>query len=159
MTLRDAPSRTIRARTPGGAGQVVEKNGKRQDATRDSRCAVHESDVRVPRYSPDGNTWIFVTQTSTRRSGALRANVADPPTAIVADARVPLNILTDFPEILRNIRMVYMENDGGREVLAGVRNILTSHGLVQRVNTSHHKLFVRQRARTSRRRRSRSPSR
>ena len=143
--------------------KVLRENGKRHGC---KFHAIHgvlskESNVRVPRYSPDGKTWVFVKADVHARGPVVPSVRTLPirPTAIVADCEgCLLRILTDFPDILRNIRMVYMENDGGREVLAGVREILVAHGLVQRVNTSHHKLFVRERTRSSRRRRRRSSS-
>jgi FkbM family methyltransferase len=114
-----------------------------------------ERGVRVPSFNADSKTWIFVKADTTARGPIVPSIKTLPvhPTAIVADCEgCLLKVLTDFPEILRNIRMVYMENDGGREVLQGVREILLSHGLEQKVNTSHHKLFVRPGRRRSRRR-------
>ena len=120
-----------------------------------------ESNVRVPTFNADSKRWIFVKADTAARGPVVPSIKTLPiyPTAIVADCEgCLLNILTDFPEILRNIRMVYMENDGGREVLRGVREILLSHGLEQMVNTSHHKLFLRPERRYSQRR-SKSSSR
>lgn len=133
--------------------RVLRANGKRHGC---KFHAIHgvlstETNVRVPRYDSDRKAWIFV-KADVHAMGPVVPSVRTlpiRPTVIVADCEgCLLQVLTDFPDILRNVRMVYMENDGGREVLKGVREILLSHGMKQRVNTSHHKLFIRSTTRT-----------
>ena len=134
--------------------RVLRENGQRHGC---KFHAVHgvlskERNVRVPRYNPDRKTWIFVKADVHARGPVVPSVRTLPiqPTAIVADCEgCLLAVLTDFPEILRNLRMVYMENDGGRDVLKGVCEILLDHGFEQRVNTGHHKLFVRRRRSSS----------
>lgn len=101
--------------------------------------------MRVPKYNPNKNKWTGV------RAGV---NVNGPivpsintlpiiPTAIVADCEgCLLQVFTDFPNILKNIRMVYVENDGGADVFRKIRNILLERGMHQVVNTVNHKLFL-----------------
>ena len=103
------------------------------------------TDVRVPVYTPDKKTWIFV-KADVNAPGPVVPSVTElpvHPTAIVADCEgCLLQILVDFPEILDRIRMVYFENDGGREILKGIKDILISRGMQQVVDTNHHKLFL-----------------
>lgn len=101
--------------------------------------------MRVPCYTPDRNKWIFV-RACADAEGPRVPSVSDPPvlpTAIVADCEgCLLQVLRDFPQLLERIRMVYFENDGGREVLLGIRQLLEQRGMCQVVNTNHHKLFL-----------------
>ena len=104
-----------------------------------------DKNVRVPVFNPDPKSWIFVRADASASGPIVPSVVTLPihPTVIVADCEGCFHkVLLDFPDILRNIRMVYMENDGGREVLRGVSEILLARGMKQVVNTSHHKLFI-----------------
>lgn len=112
--------------------------------------------VRVPAYTPDRKTWIFV-KADVNASGPEVPSVTRlpvRPTAIVADCEgCLLQVLRDFPEALDEIRMVYFENDGGRQVLHGIRDLLHARGMTQVVDTNHHKLFLTTSRRASPRRR------
>ena len=101
--------------------------------------------LRVPRFDPNSKTWIFVKASANAAGPPVPSVTTLPvrPTALVADCEgCLLQVLTDFPNILDRIRMVYFENDGGAEVLRGVREVLLGRGMRQVVDTSHHKLFL-----------------
>ncbi len=111
--------------------------------------------IRVPKFTSDSKKWIFVKADVNAQGPTVPSITTLPviPTAIVADCEgCLLQVLTDFPHILDRIRMVYFENDGGRDVLNGVRNILLKHGMYQVVDTNHHKLFLIERQARSPRR-------
>ena len=126
---------------------LIEQNGKSNNCEFNVIYGVlsKTGGIRVPKYTPDRNKWIFV-KADVNASGPVVPSVTElpvRPTAIVADCEgCFLQILKDFPEILDRIRMVYFENDGGREVLRGIKEILVSRGMRQVVNTNHHKLFL-----------------
>lgn len=119
---------------------------------------------RVPTFSPDRKRWLAVRAQGGGQGGVVVPSLRrlpNAPTAIVADCEgCLLQVLTDFPEALARIRMVYMENDGGPSALRGVQAILRDHGMRLVVNTGQHKLFVKggsaSRKRGSRRRSRRS---
>lgn len=131
--------------------ELIQRNGKRHGCKYNVVHGVlsKTNGVRVPEYTPDKKTWIFV-RADVNASGPEVPSVTElpvQPTAIVADCEGCLfQILHDFPEILNRIRMVYFENDGGREILKGIKDILTSRGMQQVVDTNHHKLFLMQKA-------------
>lgn len=126
---------------------LIRQNGRRHDCR---FTVIHgvlskSQGVRVPEFTPERREWIYVRADADASGPVVPSITRLPivPTAIVADCEgCLLQVLTDFPEILDSIRMVYFENDGGRQVLQGVRDILQARGMHQIVNTSHHKLFL-----------------
>ena len=110
--------------------------------------------VRVPKFDPTGRAWMYVRADASASGPRVPSISTLPvkPTALVADCEgCLLQVLDDFPTLLDRIRVVYFENDGGRDVLRGVRERLLARGMRQVVDTSHHKLFILDARRTSRR--------
>ena len=107
--------------------------------------ALSKRAMRVPRFDPDNRTWIFVKASPDASGPSIPtlSNLPNRPTALVADCEgCLLQVLTDFPELMNGLRMLYVENDGGPAVLRGVKELALARGMVQAVDTSHHKLFV-----------------
>ena len=130
--------------------QLIRQNGKRYNCKFKIVHGVLSKTrgIRVPRFNPDTKQWIYVKATVSASGPTVPSITTLPitPTAIVADCEgCLLQVLTDFPNILDKIRMVYFENDGGRDVLNGVRNLLLERGMHQVVDTHHHKLFILER--------------
>ena len=129
--------------------KLIRKNG------RDNGCNItvfhgtlSRTPLYVPRFRSKKKDWIFVKTSKTASDGSTAVpnmtKLPFKPTAIVMDCEgAGLQILRDFPRILDNLRFIYFENDGGREVLKGMSDILVAHGLTQVMNTSMHKVFLR----------------
>lgn len=101
--------------------------------------------VRVPPYDPDAKAWLFVRASASAKGPLVPSIRSLPirPTVVVADCEgCLLQVLVDFPRILDNIRMVYFENDGGKEVLRGVQEALRERGMEEVVRTPHHRLYL-----------------
>ena len=128
---------------------LIRKNG------RDNGCdltVVHgtlsRSPLYVPPFRPSTREWIFVKTSTNPGRGRTRVpnktRLPFKPTAIVMDCEgAGLQILTEFPSLLDDLRFIYFENDGGAEVLRGMRKLLVARGLTQVVNTQMHKVFLR----------------
>lgn len=102
-----------------------------------------EASVTVPAFSR--RDWLFASTSSSSRGVRVATVRRLPfkPTAIVADCEgCLLGILESFPQILDNIRFVYVENDGGTPMYRAIQKILIERGMRQVVDTSHHKAFL-----------------
>ena len=108
--------------------------------------ALSKRPLRVPHFDPGNRTWIFVRASPDAPGPPVPtiSTLPNRPTALVADCEgCLLQVLTDFPEIFDTLRMLYVENDGGSEVLNGIKRLVVNeHHMVQVVDTQHHKLFL-----------------
>ena len=107
--------------------------------------------LHIPPFKSGKQDWIFVQTSSSSGKGMTKvpnmSRLPFKPTAVVMDCEgAGLQILQDFPSILDDLHFIYFENDGGTAVLKGMTDILVGKGFRQVMNTSMHKVFLKNRS-------------